>query len=276
MNAIVRPAARPFFLDTPRGKRFCLYHAPRPHRACAGAILYVHPFGEEMNMSRRMAALQCRDFSAAGYAVLQLDLFGCGDSEGELRDADWDTWKQDLVCATEWLRVQASPAITLWGLRLGAALALDAACSGRINASQCILWQPVITGKTFMTQFLRLSLAAGMMSGEKTNPRDALARGEIGELGGYALTPALVAGIDRIDFSGLRDTSTPLHWFELVPDDQTLMPAARMNIARAWVDSNVDLRVHAVTGPAFWATKEVTDCPRLIVETTGILVEEMA
>jgi len=276
MNCTMRPASRPFFLDTRRGKRFCLYHAPPPHAPMSGAILYVHPFGEEMNMSRRMAAQQARDFAAAGYGVLQIDLYGCGDSEGELRDADWEAWKEDAVCAAEWLRAQVSPAVTLWGLRLGAMLALDVACSGNVETTQCILWQPVIAGKPFMTQFLRLALAAGMINGDRVNPHDALARSEMVEVGGYELSPALVDSISRIDFSTLGRMSTPLHWFELVPNDQTLMPAARMNVARAWVDSNVDLHLHAVTGPAFWATQDVTECPRLVEETTGILLEETA
>lgn len=278
MNADRRPAAVPFFLDTARGKRFCLYHAPSPCRALAGAILYVHPFGEEMNMSRRMATLQSRNFADEGYGVLQVDLFGCGDSDGELRDADWDIWMQDLMTATGWLRAHVSPAVTLWGLRLGATLVLDAMRSGDVKASQCILWQPVITGKTFMTQFLRLSLAADMLAERrgKQNPREALACGEIVEVGGYELPPALVAAIDGMNFSGLSDCATPLHWFELVPNDQTLVPAARRNIALAWAARNVDLRLHAVTGPAFWAAKEVAECPGLIAETTGMLLEEMA
>ena len=269
------PGARPFFLSTPRGKRFCLYHAPSPECAASEAILYVHPFGEEMNMSRRMAALQARAFAEAGYGVLQIDLFGCGDSDGELRDADWTTWKDDLVAATQWLRAQGATVVTLWGLRLGATLVLDAICSKSIAASHCILWHPVVTGKTFMTQFLRLALAASMGDehGGKQNPRDAAARGDIVEIGGYELPPALIAGIDRMDFTGMRDVPIPLHWFELVPDDQTMVPAARMHIAHAWAERNVDIRLHAVTGPAFWATKEVAECPRLVEETAGIFIE---
>ena len=278
MNTGRRPAALPFFLDTPRGKRFCLYHAPAPERARVGAILYVHPFGEEMNMSRRMAALQSREFADAGYGVLQIDLFGCGDSDGELRDADWETWKADLEHAIQWLRTHVSQVVTLWGLRLGATLILDAVYSGRTVPSQCILWQPVIAGKTFITQFLRLALAADMLEERpgKQSPRDALARGEVVEVGGYELSPSLVADIDGMDFAGLANSPVPLHWFELVPDDQTLVPAARMNVARAWAKENVDVRLHAVTGPAFWATKEATECPRLIAETTGLFCEEMA
>ena len=37
-----------------------------------GAVVYVHPFAEELNKSRRMAALQARAMAAAGYAVVSL------------------------------------------------------------------------------------------------------------------------------------------------------------------------------------------------------------
>ena len=50
-----------------------------------------------MNKSRRMAALQARAFAEMGFGVLQIDLFGCGDSSGDFSDARWDIWKQDLI-----------------------------------------------------------------------------------------------------------------------------------------------------------------------------------
>src|SRR5882672_8203208 len=87
------------------GQRLYVYHSPEPARPThspRGAVLYVHPFAEEMNKSRRMAALQSRALSAAGFAVLQLDLFGCGDSSGEFGDATWDDWVADIVEAAGW------------------------------------------------------------------------------------------------------------------------------------------------------------------------------
>src|SRR5687768_8838655 len=76
------------FLSAPHGgRRFCLLHMPsRPARAL---VVYVHPFAEEMNKSRRMAALQARALAASGHAVLQIDLLGCGDSSGDFGDASW-------------------------------------------------------------------------------------------------------------------------------------------------------------------------------------------
>ena len=44
----------------------------------------VKAWAEEMNKARRMAALQARLLAENGYAVLQIDLHGCGDSSGDL------------------------------------------------------------------------------------------------------------------------------------------------------------------------------------------------
>ena len=51
-----------FFLPAAGGQRFCIFHPPRGSVA-RGAVLYVHPFAEEMNKSRRMAALFSRTLS---------------------------------------------------------------------------------------------------------------------------------------------------------------------------------------------------------------------
>jgi exosortase A-associated hydrolase 2 len=89
--------ARPFFLPAGPRALFALHHEPTaPVR---GAIVYVPPFGEEMNKSRRMAALQARALAAAGWHVLQIDLFGTGDSEGDFAEATWDAWLEDIATA---------------------------------------------------------------------------------------------------------------------------------------------------------------------------------
>ena len=64
-----------FFLPVTGGRLFCLLHRPAGETAIKGAVLYVHPFAEEMNRSRRMAALQAKAMASAGYMVLQVDLF---------------------------------------------------------------------------------------------------------------------------------------------------------------------------------------------------------
>ena len=115
-----------FFLPAGAGQCFCLYHPPQGPEE-KGAVLYIHPFAEEMNKSRRMAALQSRALAAAGFGVLQIDLRGCGDSSGDFGDADWQTWVEDVVNACHWLSARSKAPLWLWGLRAGCLLAVDAA-----------------------------------------------------------------------------------------------------------------------------------------------------
>src|ERR1043165_721388 len=103
--------AEPFFLRVEPGRlaeRFALYH--RPHAGPPrGLIVYIHPFAEEMNKSRRMAALQSRALAADGFAGLQMDLLGCGDSAGDFGDATWSRWVDDVIGACRWLRKHHEP-----------------------------------------------------------------------------------------------------------------------------------------------------------------------
>lgn len=94
-----------FFLPVGSGQRFAIFH-PAQGGTARGLVAYVHPFAEEMNKSRRMAALQAKALAAHGYAVLQLDLLGCGDSSGDFGDASWQAWVDDVVLACQWLRRQ--------------------------------------------------------------------------------------------------------------------------------------------------------------------------
>ena len=152
-----------FFLPAEPGHRFCIYHQPLNGGAKRG-IVYAHPFCEEMNKARRMAALQSRRLAAAGYAVLQIDLFGCGDSSGDFADARWEIWKQDLHIALDQVRSRVDGPLALWGLRLGATLAADVARDPTLGIDQLLLWQPVSNGEQYLTQFLRLRLAAEMLA----------------------------------------------------------------------------------------------------------------
>jgi hypothetical protein len=58
----------PLFLDGSAGRLFAPYQAAAAHPR--GSVIYVPPFAEEMNRSRRMAALQARAFAAMGFGVL--------------------------------------------------------------------------------------------------------------------------------------------------------------------------------------------------------------
>ncbi|WP_420474436.1 hydrolase 2, exosortase A system-associated [Noviherbaspirillum sp. ST9] len=271
--------AIPFFLDVGSGDRFCIYHAPLDEGAIRGAYVYIHPFAEEMNKSRRMAALQARSFAMAGYAVLQIDLFGCGDSSGDFVEANWDIWKDDLRAAVAWLERKTGSVAGLWGLRLGALLALDLANEAHRPFQDLLLWQPVVNGEAFLTQFLRMRLASEMLGtgAEKTSGtqvmRERLSKGEAMEIAGYELAPALAARIDSLNAAHLTIASTPIHWFEVVAEHGRPMPPASARIASGWEERGVQIHRHLIAGSSFWASQEITECPELLKATTGLCDE---
>jgi exosortase A-associated hydrolase 2 len=270
--------AEPFFLKTEYGECFCLFHPPHPDGEHRGAFIYVHPFGDEMNKSRRMAAMQARAFAAMGFGVLQIDLFGCGDSSGEFRDARWSIWKSDLSIAKKWIENRISSPASLWGLRLGALLVLDYAKSSGSFFARIILWHPVTNGELFLNQFLRLETAKEIFTGtgtektlQKNKMRDCLANGQTLAIAGYELASELAAAIDNLKADELIVTNSTIHWFENVSASNRSMTPAGTNVINKWRQSGVDPHVHLVSCLPFWATQEISECPELVSATLNVI-----
>jgi exosortase A-associated hydrolase 2 len=276
MNAplLPTPHVEPFFFDAEPGTRFSLYHAPAPQMPARGAILYIHPFAEELNHARRMASLQARRFASLGFAVLQIDLFGCGDSCGDFVSARWDQWLRDLTTAADWLAERGNGPMQLWGLRLGALLALEFARSRQIDG--LILWQPILNGHDCINQFLRQRLSADLRRGVPVGERSISAlrarldaTGTI-EVNGYELAVQLARAIDACSARILKPPACPVHWFASgTPAPLRLAPAATRLAAR-WAAYGTTVHFHPVTGFPFWSRPDLPECPALLEATTGI------
>ncbi|MDO8264582.1 MAG: hydrolase 2, exosortase A system-associated [Gallionella sp.] len=283
----VQPEA--FFLPAKLGEaannsqRFCLFY-PAQGGMTRGLVVYIHPFAEEMNKARRMAALQARALAQAGYSVLQIDLRGCGDSSGDFDDATWQNWVSDVVQGCQWLRsrgnTQGAGASTaplwLWGLRAGCLLAVEAA--GQLNeAGNFLFWQPPSAGKPLLQQFLRLKVASDMLGGQAKgvmeNMRQQLASGSPVEIAGYMLSSGLAMGLEHAALMppAGKEQARRLEWFELsTREDASLSPVSAKTIAQ-WQQSGFDVSSHIARGPAFWQTSEIEDAPALIAATTAAL-----
>ena len=250
-----------------------------------GQVLYVHPFAEEMNKSRRMAAVQARALATAGYAVLQIDLLGCGESSGDFGDATWSAWVDDVLAAHQWLRGRLTPGkgvgpdqptpLWLWGLRAGCLLAAEAA---RQLPEPChlLFWAPAPSGKPLLQQFLRLKVAGDMLTGNSKGVmqgmRDQLAAGETVEVAGYALNPALCSGLEEANLNP-PEAATRLEWLELsTRSDVSLTPIAAQ-VLQKWQQAGHTVRSHQVTGPSFWQTTEIEDAPDLISATLAAMAD---
>ena len=271
-----------FFLPATVGQRLCVYHAPPPNEPVRAAMLYVPPFGDEMNKSRRMAAMQARAFARNGIAVLLIDLYGCGDSSGDFADARWEIWKDDLALAHTWLADHSDARVMLWGTRLGALLALDYARQAVRPVNRFLFWQPVLSGEIYMTRILRIRLANEMLGAESggvgtdideaqhagsrstSKLREALRQGQSLEVAGYEIAPALANAIDTASAAGLAPVGATVDWFEIVAEPGRTVPPASLAMVRGWKDEDVDLRTHCLTGAPFWSTPEIAECAALI------------
>lgn len=253
--------------------RFCLLtRSTTPSR---GTLIFVHPFAEEMNKSRRMVALAAEAFAAAGWSSLQLDLTGCGDSGGDFGDASWAAWTDDLRDAHAWASANLPGRVAAWGLRGGALLIADwLRASGAMLP--LLLWQPVGNGRQHLNQFLRLKAAGDMLAEADAKAsmeavRASLRAGEAVDVAGYRLAAALANGMEASTLALPADFDAPVAAFEVGPPERReLSPALRMLLAR-WSEAGVPVRSEAVAGPAFWQTQEIELCPALIAASVAAL-----
>jgi exosortase A-associated hydrolase 2 len=229
-----------------------------------------------MNKARRMISLQARALAAAGHRVLIPDLYGTGDSDGDFADASWETWIQDLTLLRRWLQERDGVTPSFWSLRTGALLG-----AGLITAEappQWLLWQPVVNGQQFLTQFLRLKVAAEMTG---TGPpvdtralRADLSAGSSVEIAGYELPGPLAVALDSKSLSAATLSRVPrVGWFEVTTSTTpSLSPVAKKVIdeCRAQGASTeaqvIDAQV--IQGQPFWSTPEITLAPELLAASS--------
>ncbi|MHB8947780.1 MAG: hydrolase 2, exosortase A system-associated [Rhodoferax sp.] len=280
------PPAECFFLPASSTKvgvvdqRLCVFHAAQG--ACVrGLVLYIHPFAEEMNKSRRMAALQARALAQAGYAVLQIDLLGCGDSSGDFGDATWQSWVSDVVRGSRWLHERHQvpgpqshrAQLWLWGLRAGCLLAVEAA-SQMSEPCHFLFWQPPASGRLLLQQFLRLKAAADLQSNQAKHVmaslRQQLSEGASIEVAGYQLAPELAGGLEKsVLLPGPATTPGRLAWFELSTRADAALSPASSEAIKQWQQGGFEVRSQLIDGPAFWQSAEIEEVPALITATTA-------
>ena len=268
-------APHPVFIDGPNGRLLAVYYGPRP--LAGGAVLFVPPFAEEMNRSRRMAALMGRRFAAQGIGFLVLDLYGTGDSAGDFLNARWSLWRDDVVAGLEWLSDQGANICSLLGLRLGACLAADIARDPARRLGRLIVWQPVLRGEIFLNQFLRIRVAseidAATSGAEVTTKslKESLNGGNVLEIAGYQLHPELASALSTLRFVDLAEyCNLPIHWLEVAQEPcAPLAPASATAVLRLR-ESGRQVSSQTVPGESFWVIEEPANVPALVQATADI------
>ena len=267
-------SVRPITVASPRGELIGFYHPPIGAPAALGDVLLVPAFAEELNRCRSMVTQQAQAFAGIGIGTLVLDLYGTGDSPGEFDAADWASWSDDLQCGLKWLRTYGNGCQTLWGVRLGALMAAQLAVREGSGIGKLLMWTPVINGKTYWTQFLRIRIASemGLPDGIKSTEtlRKQSAVGQVVEASGYLVGPTLAQQLDSLEMPAAdKLVGKTIAWFEVGANTEATMPRANAKLVGDWQSKDVPVTVTQVVGPPFWQVHEREVAPLLVEAGTS-------
>jgi alpha-beta hydrolase superfamily lysophospholipase len=148
---------RPIFFGAPERPLFGFYHPPAegvPRRDTA--VVLCAPIGTDHVRSDWTYRSLAERLASAGFACLRFDLSGTGDSADGGGGARVREWIDDIGRAVDEVRARSGAgAVSLFGLRLGATLALaHAAERGAVDS--LVLWSPCVSGAGFLAEISRL------------------------------------------------------------------------------------------------------------------------
>jgi alpha-beta hydrolase superfamily lysophospholipase len=200
-------AAEPIYFDSGGGQLFGWLHEPvGGHTANLGLVI-CKPFGYEVMCSHTSLRAFADSAAELGMPALRFDYRGTGDSA----DIDPGTdqlqiWTQDVLAAiTELQRRTGVARVCLFGLRLGALLAVLAANQSK-SVSSVVLIAPVISGRRYLRE-LRMTQLAAQLGRDPVDPTEkapddgkSTATGS-SEFSGYALSAATLAALVQIDLA---------------------------------------------------------------------------
>jgi len=158
-------------------------------------VVVCAPFGQEYLRSHRCLRELAARLAEVGFHTLRFDLFGTGDSAGDLPEADLEGWIGDLrAAAAEAREASGGTRVAIVGLRFGATLAALAA--GREKASALVLWDAVSQGEPYLAE-----LAAEHSAWLREHAPGAVA--SAGEAFGFSMGETLRAELRGLDLRNL-------------------------------------------------------------------------
>ena len=260
--AIAGTGAIPLILPVRQACCFGWFHpASLPMRG-VGVVL-CRPLGYESICAYAAYTQLAGALSRAGFDVMRFDYHGTGDSAGDDADPERvDAWTDSIISATDELkRVAGVTSIALFGLRMGATLALRAALQlGGVES--LVMWAPCIKGRSFVRE-LRAAGATRSRSVNSADSRDIEALGyfysaetvqDLSELDCSRLEVApaknvLILGRDDMPGEGLlptkyremgMDTSyavVPGYAAMMVEPRETMLPDATLSLISDWLST---------------------------------------
>lgn len=221
---------RPHFFGDSARPLFGIHTASATGLGETGALI-CPPLGQEALRAYRSLRVLADQLAGAGIEVLRFDLFGTGDSAGDVRDGRPSVWLENIRAASQHLRELAPVRrVVLIGLRYGATLSLLAEVPA---VSRAILWDPIVDGKEYVGELARDAVDA--------------AQPEL-EVHGFPVTAALRGEIASMEVAAIR--RVPPEVRIVVTQESPLLPTLqsalegrrarvdtdRIDAPRAWTD----------------------------------------
>jgi pimeloyl-ACP methyl ester carboxylesterase len=242
MDARAAGPAEPLVFDAAGSWCFGWLHRGLPPVRRIG-ILLCRPLGYEAMCTYQTYAVLAETLARAGFDVLRFDYQGTGDSAGS--DADPDrvaAWLASIAAAAgELRRLAGVRRLSLFGVRAGAALAVQAARE-LDDVDSLVLWAPCVTGRAFVRE-LRAASAG-------------------------ATAPPPGAGAGDIEAMGFLYTAQTLHDLHALDCLRTERPPAR----RALVIARDDLPAEGPL-PAAWRELGMDVTAEVLPGYSGMMVE---
>ncbi len=260
------PLFRSRWMPLPAGEstRLSFAQPPQPTPVLPGTVVFLPPFGDEMNYARSTVAATARALATRGWRVQVTDPAGTGDSGGELASIQLDLWVRDF--AAEIVAALAQGPVVLWACRQGALL-IDPLLQ-RLRESGglpqgVLLWDPLTDGARTMAQFLRIADAAALTGSRrlKSAAQSLLEDGEI-VVSGYTLTASLHASLAALRLTDAALAGVPTACVECV------MPGLPLPVARLAAPRTV------VPLMPYWVANEAPPSATPLVAATVAALEQ--
>jgi amino acid adenylation domain-containing protein len=141
----------PLFFGSSPQRLYGVLHRPTDRHQTERAVLLVPSIGHEYMRLQPSYQRLASELARAGCHVLRFDFYGFGDSEGEPCEASVQQWHSDVRLAADYLLSRSgAKTFTGVGVRLGAPVLLGAEID---SMDQCVLWDPVCSGKPYLEHF---------------------------------------------------------------------------------------------------------------------------
>ena len=155
---------QPGWFGPPHTPQFGWLHAPSG--GARGGVVLCPPIGLELQQSQYCFRILSDALAAKGFVVARFDYAGTGDSAGSSTAADTvGRWIASIEQAVELVRSTGVEWVAGAGLRIGATLLANARPAENLDA--LILWDPCLSGRSFLREQRTLHSAATRVSGEE-------------------------------------------------------------------------------------------------------------